>query len=52
MKFKILSNVELYHFDLQYGGEYSKKVSAYVRRFDIVVIDGRDRINCANTATN
>lgn len=47
MKFKIPSNVELYHIDLQYGGEYSRKVSEYVGRFDIVIIDGRDRINCA-----
>jgi len=47
MKYAVPANVELYHVDLQYGGEYSKKVSEYSERFDIIVIDGRDRVNCA-----
>jgi hypothetical protein len=41
-----LSNVELFQIDLIYGGDYSKKVAAYRNHFDIVVIDGRDRVNC------
>lgn len=40
-------NVALYYIDLEYGGAYSKKVSEYKERFDIIVIDGRDRLNCA-----
>lgn len=40
------SNVTLCHIGLTYGGQYSKKVSEYVEEFDIVVIDGRDRVNC------
>ena len=40
-------NVELSYIELQNNGEYSKKAFEYRGRFDIVVIDGRDRINCA-----
>lgn len=44
---KIPPNVDLYHIDLEYGGRYSQKVAQYRQLFDIVVIDGRDRVNCA-----
>lgn len=40
-------NVKIYHIELEYGGAYSKKILEYENRFDIVVIDGRDRVNCA-----
>lgn len=43
----IPGNVELHQIDLEYGGAYSQKVSEYLHAFDVVVIDGRDRINCA-----
>jgi predicted O-methyltransferase YrrM len=39
--------VELNHVELVSGGEYSKKAASFGRVFDIVVIDGRDRVNCA-----
>jgi hypothetical protein len=48
MKKLVPTNVELYQIDLEYGGAYSKKVSEYNRAFDIIVIDGRDRVNCGN----
>lgn len=32
--------------DLEYGGAYSKAVLQYEATFDIVVVDGRDRVNC------
>ncbi len=41
------TNVQLCHTNLEYDGEYSKKILDYRNRFDIVVIDGRDRVNCA-----
>ncbi len=41
-----LPNVEAFQIDLVYGGDYSRKVQEYDGRFDIVVIDGRDRVNC------
>jgi hypothetical protein len=47
MKALVPANVELWHIDLEYGGAYSQKVSEYTGAFDIIVIDGRDRVNCA-----
>lgn len=46
LKKQIPPNVELYQAELEYGGNYSKKVTIYQNEFDIVVIDGRDRVNC------
>ncbi len=43
-------NVSLYQIDLVRDGEYSKKVGDYENKFDIIVIDGRDRINCAKNS--
>lgn len=40
-------NVNINHIELEYGGAYAGKVKGYVNKFDIVVIDGRDRVNCA-----
>lgn len=40
-------NVIIHHVDLVYGGEYSKVITKYQNKFDIVIIDGRDRVNCA-----
>ena len=47
IKKMVPTNVEYMYCALEYGGEYSKAILAYKKRFDIVVIDGRDRINCA-----
>lgn len=41
------TNVHLFHAKLEYGGEYSKKILDYSKCFDIIIIDGRDRVNCA-----
>lgn len=43
----IPGNVTLEYIELEYGGDYSKKVSDFNRTFDVIVIDGRDRVNCA-----
>jgi hypothetical protein len=40
-------NVTLRHAPLQRGGEYCRVVAEQPGRYDIVVIDGRDRVNCA-----
>ena len=45
-------NVELHQIDLEYGGAYCRKVSEYPQAFDIIVIDGRDRNNCAKNCLN
>jgi len=43
---KVPDNVTVYHIPLEYNGDYCRKVSAIDKKFDIVVVDGRDRINC------
>ncbi len=44
------ANVTMVHVPLETGGEYSRKVGEYRDAFDIVVVDGRDRVNCAINA--
>jgi hypothetical protein len=44
------SNVQLFQIDLVPGGDYSRKVGQYDAAFDVIVIDGRDRVSCARNA--
>jgi precorrin-6B methylase 2 len=48
----IPNNVMLEYVELEYGGKYSQQIFKYKCRFDIVVIDGRDRVNCGLNAIN
>jgi precorrin-6B methylase 2 len=34
------------------GGEYSQTVKKLNEKFDIIVVDGRDRVNCVNNSIN
>lgn len=43
------ANVEYVYRALQPGGDYSKSILESEGEFDIVVIDGRDRVNCAKS---
>lgn len=43
-------NVELSHCELDYNGNYSTAIHKYDRKFDIVIIDGRDRVNCVRAS--
>lgn len=47
---KILSskpaNAEMIFTELHPNGEYSKKAASLSEQFDIIVVDGRDRVNC------
>ena len=47
---KIPSNVEYIHCELNYGGQYCRTILGYKNRFNIIVIDGRDRVNCAKNS--
>lgn len=47
---KVPDNATVHHVPLEYGGEYCHKVSATGKKFDIVVVDGRDRVNCVRNA--
>ena len=50
MKAAVPKNVNINHVVLEYGGAYSKKILEYDAAFDIVLIDGRDRVNCARNS--
>ncbi|MCX7013966.1 MAG: hypothetical protein NTW86_15675 [Candidatus Sumerlaeota bacterium] len=50
LKERIPSNVEYHYCALVYGGEYCKAILGHSHRFHIIVIDGRDRVNCARNS--
>ena len=50
IKDQLPDHVDYHHVPLVYGGEYSQYIKNYQEEFDIVVVDGRDRINCAKNA--
>lgn len=43
----IPSNVRAEYCLLEYGGEYCQKILNEEKQFDIILIDGRDRVRCA-----
>jgi hypothetical protein len=47
---RIPPNVELNHVALEYGAAYSSLIKQYTNRFDVVFIDGRDRVNCVRNS--
>jgi len=50
LKNRVSSNVEYLYRELDRGGEYSRVILEYKNRFNIIVIDGRDRVNCAKNS--
>lgn len=47
MKEVVPDNVRLEYCELEYNGEYCRKILGEKERFDIILIDGRDRVKCA-----
>ncbi len=45
-----LPNINMIHCDLVPGGDYSKSAAATGRKFNIIIVDGRDRVNCCKEA--
>lgn len=45
------SDTEIIYKNLEYGGEYSRTIRSF-SNIDIVVVDGRDRVNCAINSVN
>ncbi len=45
-------NAEIIFKELVYGGDYSKTVLENNKRYQIVIVDGRDRVNCAKNAVD
>jgi hypothetical protein len=46
------SNVRISHVALSYGGKYSNSTRDHSEHFDIIVIDGRDRVNCIRNSVD
>ncbi|MCZ4242959.1 FkbM family methyltransferase [Pedobacter punctiformis] len=40
------SNAEMIFCHLEKDGEYAKKATLLNKKFDIIIVDGRDRVNC------
>jgi hypothetical protein len=45
-------NAEMIFSKLERGGEYSKKAASLGEQFDIIIVDGRDRVNCCISSVN
>jgi hypothetical protein len=43
-------NSEMIYCDLVYGGDYCKMPVTLGKKFDLIIVDGRDRVNCCKTA--
>jgi len=46
MKSIVAKNVTLIFEELHYGGKYCNKVMEFDGLYDLIVVDGRDRVNC------
>jgi protein-L-isoaspartate O-methyltransferase len=46
LKSKIPENVELLYQKLEYDSDYCRKIHTRNEKFDLIIIDGRDRVNC------
>jgi hypothetical protein len=45
-----LPNVNMIHCDLTPGGDYSKSAGTTGKKFHMIIVDGRDRVNCCKQA--
>ena len=50
ISFKLPENASLIFKEKDYDGQYCRTVLETKQQFDVIVIDGRDRINCAKRA--
>ena len=46
------TNAKVKHQDLEYAGQYCRSATAQATPFDIILVDGRDRVNCAIFSIN
>ena len=40
------ANAEIIYCQLERDGDYAKKATALNKKFEIIIVDGRDRVNC------
>ena len=52
MKKLISDNAQLFYIDFKENGEYCRYINKIDKKYDVVVIDGRDRNRCAGNAIN
>ncbi len=43
-------NVKVVYKDLEYGGDYANEVFSEDKKYHIIIVDGRDRVNCAKNS--
>lgn len=46
MKSRIQPNVDLRHIGLEYDGDYARFSQQIAEPLDVIIVDGRDRVNC------
>jgi hypothetical protein len=44
------ANAEMIFSKLERGGEYANKAVTLAEKFDIIIVDGRDRVNCCKNS--
>jgi hypothetical protein len=47
-----IANVEMYYQELEYDSEYCRFPNKLDKEFDIIIVDGRDRVNCCKNSIN
>jgi hypothetical protein len=50
MRPQLPDNVDYLHRTLEYGGDYARTAADQGGPFDIIIVDGRDRVNCARNS--
>jgi hypothetical protein len=43
-------NVQIYFQELKYDGDYCRYPNSLNKKFDVVIVDGRDRLNCCKAS--
>lgn len=46
------TNAKVIYCELKYDGEYCRKVTTQNKKYSIIIIDGRDRVNCIKHSIN
>ncbi|MCK5537628.1 MAG: hypothetical protein KAI79_12430 [Bacteroidales bacterium] len=52
IKNNLPNNVKFFYKELEENGDYAKFSSTLDMKFDIIIVDGRDRVNCVKYAIN
>lgn len=50
IKFGLAENAKIIYKKLEYNGEYCRIIKEFENKFDVVIVDGRDRVNCVKNS--